>query len=72
MNKKITSSLLVSGLFLVSAITSINVQAAPNYRVLCTGTTSGNSWIEVTGYLGTALDLAAICMQQGGTPTISS
>lgn len=72
MNKNVITSLLVSGLFLTSAITSISVQAAPNYWMTCTGTANGSAWIKVADNVREALNLSSDCMQQGGTPEINS
>jgi len=69
--------LMIAGAALLSTVASSYAEAMSpgsggTYRVTCTDTPSGYSWVENTVGLEETLDFAGACINEGGKPTIRS
>ena len=77
MKKSTLFGLIFTGATLLSTTISFNAVAimpggTDTYRVTCTDTPSGYSWVENTVGLEETLDFAGACINEGGMPTIRS
>ena len=73
MNKKIILGLAFSCAALLSNVANAENTSSYSgdaYRITCTGTDSGNSWVRHTVGFMSAYNYASICRSEGGTADV--